>query len=267
MSINKREIKPLIIKVLASIVLVLTFSACEGTFDWVYDDPEPIKPTQGQIYLDATDWTKWYYIDLPAIADSTHINASYDASTSIVAYNIPFDAIGAESEENGHQKAGQYMYWFDVFGVGIEHNEFRKFTPTAEQEEPTDWTIAIHRNNVRTNGCGVYETNLSDINALPSSDVFEKATFTEDEWSENEVWDNQEQMLLCFIPSQGIKVNKVLSSWLKLDIPPVPPEFHHNNHVFVIRLSDGTYGALQLVDYMSPTGTKCCLTIKYKYPL
>ncbi len=43
------------------------------------------------------------------------------------------------------------MYWFDVFGEGIKKNTFTYFEPTAEQGAPSEWTLAIHRNNVRTN--------------------------------------------------------------------------------------------------------------------
>ena len=44
------------------------------------------------------------------------------------------------------------MYWFDVFGEGIKKNTFSYYTPTEGQEEPEEWTLAVHRNNVRTNG-------------------------------------------------------------------------------------------------------------------
>ena len=105
------------------------------------------------------------------------------------------------------------------------------------------------------------------MSELPeSSDDFKNMEFTEDEWTENEVWDNQEQMLMCLVPSQGIRINRVLSSWLTMKIPPMPPQFSLNNHVFVLRLNDGTYAALQLENYLSPQGTKCWLTINYKYP-
>ena len=90
--------------------------------------------------------------------------------------------------------------------------------------------------------------------------------FTEDEWSENEVWDSQEQMLMCYVPSQGIEINKVLSSWLSMEIPPMPPSFSMNNHVFILRLKNGSYAALQLENYLSPKGAKCYLTINYRYP-
>lgn len=34
-----------------------------------------------------------------------------------------------------------------------------------------------------------------------------------------------------------------------------------------LTLADGSMAAVQLQDYQSPTGTKCCLTINYRYPL
>ena len=51
-----------------------------------------------------------------------------------------------------------------------------------------------------------------------------------------------------------------------MKIPPMPPAFSLNNHVFILRLKDGTYAALQLENYQSSTGKKCWLTINYKYP-
>ena len=105
------------------------------------------------------------------------------------------------------------------------------------------------------------------MDQLPeTSEAFHNKQFTEDEWSENEVWDSQEKMLLGSVPSQGITVNKVLSSWLSMEIPPMPPSFSLNNHVFILRLKDGTYAAIQLENYLSPKGVKCWMTINYKYP-
>ena len=61
-------------------------------------------------------------------------------------------------------------------------------------------------------------------------------------------------------------INRLLSSWLQLYIPPIPPAFTHDSHVFIIRMKDGTYAALQLANYISPEGDKCWLTINYRYP-
>ena len=257
---------------------VLALTACNGIFDDIYDQPEEtIVSAKGQLLMDATSWTDWYYVDLHELQKLTEAEDEeglQKAQTEFVAYPIPMEAsaevssqVGAGSQPTNNEKAGQYMYWFDVFGEGITKSEFRSFTPTATQSEPDAWTFAVHRNNVRTNGGAVLETSFTSMSDLPeSSDAFKTMDFTEDEWSENEVWDSQDQMLLGLVPSQGIRINRVLSSWLTMEIPPMPPKFNLNNHVFILRLKDGTYAALQLENYLSPTGTKCWMTINYKYP-
>lgn len=243
----------------------LLFSGCEGIVDGIYDTPSAVVPAEGQIIVDASDWGNWYYIDLPTLyklAQNTDKEALVKAQTNHAAYQIPMTLT---TEPDG--KSGQYMYWFDVWGAGISNNEFRNYTPCDPQPEPEEWTFAVHRNNVRTNGGAVFETFYTSIDQLPeSSEAFKDMVFTADEWSENEVWDSQEQMLQSLVPSQGIKINKVLSSWLVMNIPPMPPIFTLNSHVFILKLEDGTCAALQLANYLSPSGTKCYLTINYKYP-
>ncbi|MCM1079514.1 MAG: HmuY family protein [Bacteroidales bacterium] len=254
---------------LSIILPAMLMSGCEGAFDFVYDDPPVIQPVQGQVYIDASSWTKWHYLDLIAASDKSREDEEYDASGAFVTYDIPMDAAGDSETETGQQRPGQYQYWYDVWGEGLSKNEFRKFTPCDAQPEPDSWTFAIHRDNVRTNPevvAGVWESPMTDISAINSSQ-FADAVFTADEWSENEVWSDQSQMLNSLVSSQGIYVNEVLSGWLTMSIPPIPPAFTHNNHVFIVAMRDGTFAALQLADYISPKGTKCCLTINYKYPL
>ncbi len=258
------------------IAVALLFSACTGLFSGIYDEPEEsqqniveergengskLTVVSGTLYIDATDWKEWFYIDLPALANP---NTRQEAvAQTQQPYTIP-----TTSEGTGDGKTGIYTYWFDVWGKGIGVSEYRDFTPTDEQTAPASWSLAVHRNNVRTNGGGACETLLTDLSQLNmSSEELHKLSFAEDVWTENVVWAEQSQMLSSLIGSQGIAINPVLSSWLRIDIPPIPPSFTHNNHVFVLRLNDGTYAALQLANYQSETGTKCFLTIKYKYPL
>ena len=257
----KKIFSPLLCVISASLLLL---TSCNGIFDDIYDVPTP---TEGSFHVDASSWKTWSYIDLPAVCDSLRRNPAFDASASITTVAIPTTAEGDMETVNGHQKCGQYTYWYDVFGEGITKSEFRSFVPTAAQPDPEHWTIAFHRDNVRTNGCGVYETHYTSFDELPPSDTFRDLTFTPDEWSENDVWDDQSTLMKCLVPSQGIMINKVLSSWLVMSLPPIPPSFAHNDHVFILRLKDGTYGALRLANYVSPQGVKCNLTIEYKYPL
>lgn len=258
--LSKLYSKSLILTALGGLSLGL--SGCEGCMDWVYDDPVSYVSVDGELYIDASNWKKWYYVNLTDTA----------AISTVLSSDIPSQATGeTQTQAPSEHLSGLYLYWFDAFGQGIQVNEFRSFTPTEAQTEsdPNAWTFAVHRNNVRTNPnlCfGVAESTLTDIDQATEA-LASQLTYSPDEWSEKDVWCDQSQMLLALVPSQGIMVNKVLSNWLLLEIPPMPPSFQLNNHVFFIRMHNGTYAALQLVDYMSAEGVKCCLTIKYRYPL
>ena len=242
------------------------FSACEGLFEGIYDQPTDgngKQTVEGQFYIDASNWAQWHYIDLKAATDSLTADSTFDISSAFSTYEIPTTLQGAEDG-----KSGIYTYWYDVLGKGLSNNKFSSYTPTDAQEEPISWTIAVHRNNVRVNGIGVFETHYTDISSIPTdTSTLSNLTFTPDEWNEKDVWVVQSWMLQGFIGNQGISTNRVLSSWLTVDIPPLPPSFTLNRHVFIVKLHDGTYAALQLEDYQSNAGVKCCLTVNYKYPL
>ena len=239
-------------------LLLSSLSACHGILDDLYDKPsDDVVLKEGQLYVDASSWTDWYYLDLT------------DVKKEFVRKEIPTEAVDAQHYASPPLSGtgGLYTYWYDVFGEGLSKHEFRSFTSTETQADPESWHIAVHRNNVRTNGGAVYETSYTSMDDLPeSSEAFADATFTEDEWNELDVWTVQTQMLQGLIGNQGIPINPVLSSWLKVSLPPIPPTFTLNNHVFIVHFKDGTYAALQLENYQSPSGTKCCLTINYKYP-
>ena len=239
-------------------LLLSSLSACHGILDDIYDDPSnDVTLKEGQLYVDASSWTEWYYIDL------------LDTNKEWVSMSIPTEKLPTLSPQPSalNPQPGIYTYWYDVFGAGLSNHEFQSFTPTAEQPEPEKWHISVHRNNVRTNGGAAYETSYTSMSELPeSSEAFADATFTPDTWNELDVWTIREQMLQGFVGNQGIRVNPVLSSWLKLEIPPVPPAFTLNNHVFIVRFGDDTYAAIQLENYQNTAGVKCCLTINYKYP-
>ena len=78
------------------------------------------------------------------------------------------------------------------------------------------------------------------------------------------MWVDRTEMLNCIMGNQGIKINQVLSSWLVFNIPPIPPTYTFNNHVFILRTKDGEYFALQLANYTDSKGTTCYLTINYR---
>ncbi len=241
----------------------LMLLSCNGILKGVYDDPpaEPTHTVEGQLYIDASDWTEWHYIDFEVLAAND--SEDFNPSSLWISKPIPLTPV-----ETPFGKSGIYTYWYDVYGAGISVNEFRSYTPTAPQEEPQAWTIAVHRNNVRTNGCAVAATAYDSVDDVPDDrEWLESLIYTSDTWNETDVWAVQEKMLLGLIGNQGIGINSVLSSWLSIKIPPIPPSFTLNSKVFIMRLPDNQYAALQLENYQSPKGVKCCLTINYRFPL
>ena len=255
------------LNILAGCVVFVTITACNGILEGIYDKPTAeLLTKKGQLRIDASSWTDWYYVDfdsLALIAQSRDTLALAKAQTQFVPYPIPLDSTDVQTVT----QTGIYTYWFDVFGQGISKNEKRGFYQTSSQPEPKKWSIAIHRDNVRTNGAAVLETNYTSMDELPkTSSVFMGASFQKDEFTENQVWADQSKMFSMLIGCQGISINRTLSSWLTLEIPPMPPSFKHNNHIFIIRFSDGKCAAVQLENYIGLTGTKCQLTVNYKYP-
>lgn len=253
--------------ILTGIVMAVVLTGCEGVFGGIYDEPDNSGEVtvNGTLYVDASDWTQWHYLDLHQLADSVAADSTYNTSLAWRTFDIPTEPL---TDPAPGDRNGIYTYWYDVFGAGISVNEFRDFYATAPQPEPESWTLAVHRNNVRTNGCEAAATGLTDIDKVPAdSEYLEGLTYRADEWNELDVWVIRERMLSGLIGNQGLEVNPVLSSWLRVDIPPMPPAFTMNPEVFVLRLPDGTHAAIQLQDYVSSEGVKCCLTIKYRYPL
>ena len=234
----------------------LLLTSCNGLFSWLYDDPPSWSEEthiSGQLKLDASSWTSWKFVNLEVEADSL---------ITITTLPIPTDEATGPDD-----KTGIYSYWYDVFGQGISKNEYRSFYSTAAQTQPEAWTFAVHRNNVMTNGGAVFETTCTSISELPeSSDAFSGADFASDTWNEKDVWVIQDKMVLGIIGNQGISINATLSSWLTIDIPPMPPAYTLNDHVFILRTASGKYAALQLENYKGTDGTNCCLTVNYKYP-
>lgn len=242
----------------------MTLPSCNGIMSGIYDEP-PVETTEtvaGQLYLDASDWTKWHYIDFQALVDLPE-----DGNPSALWQTLDIPTRRIDDPGEGYRD-GIYTYWYDVYGTGLSNREFREYRPTDAQREPDAWTIAIHRNNVRTNGCAVAATEFRSLEELPDDrKYYESLTYTPDEWNETDVWVIQDRMLLGLIGNQGMEINNVMSSWLSVEIPPIPPQFSMDSRVFILRTPQGEYSALQLENYQNALGVKCHLTINYRYPL
>ena len=92
----------------------------------------------------------------------------------------------------------------------------------------------------------------------------ETKTWVEDVWTTDQVWDDNSKMMDCYVPSQGIALNPVLAKWLSMYIPPIPPSFTFRPAQYIVKTADGSQFAVELKNYISNEGKKCCFTIKYR---
>jgi len=269
---------------LSLLALIVLLCSCEGILEGIYDKiPEGEEPTvevagdtiSGTLYVEASEWDEWFYIDFHALRSAmTAFGKGEPMDSSCLLfepYKIPMTLTG---EWDKHSRICTYRFRV-LTGNGLEDNEYMSEVPVDAQPAPEAWDMAIHRNNNRTHGGSALETPYLWLEQLPESSEellrqmittgFD-TTFVADVASENEVFVDNSTMLSEFVPCQAIEVNPVLSRWLIMHIPPFPPSFDHNSHVFLLRMQDGTIAALQCTNYISAKNVKCCLTIGYRYP-
>lgn len=231
-------------------LVLMLMTSCHGIFGGIFDDPDSaVTPYGHSIFLDASNWDNWYYIDF-----------SGDPTDCATAYPIPRHLTG---EWDGKSSITTNLY--EVFDRGLDFYEQVRTDPADSQPEPDAWDIAIHRDNVRTNGGSVFETAYSSIDDLPDDLDCLSLDFVPDEFDTGNVWVVQDSMMNGYVGCQAIKINKVLSGWLRFMIPPIPPSYTYNGHVYIYRAPDGRLIALRLANYQDAYGTKCKMTIEYKF--
>ena len=179
------------------------------------------KNYSGTIYVDASDYTKWIYIDLHAqTVDSTRI-----------------------ADESGTE------------------------IPLGESGElPQNWDFAIHRYDAKTNDGAVLESGSTGFDVLISAGRMPEGNYVADEWTTDRITIDMSGMMQGNIKYAASDYNTVLSSWLNVDTSTMPPIYSMSNKVYVLRLKDGTYAALKLVDYRDSNMNKGFMKIEYIYP-
>lgn len=202
-------------------VASVSLPSCNGIFDDIYDsaasgvsdeygfiETDDANNT-GRIYVDATKYTNWVYI-------------------------------------NFHDRS------IDSLDI------------TSSLDEPTEWDIAVHRYDAKTNSGAVLETALTDFSRLEgySANVDD---FVEDVPSKVIV--DMSGMMEGNIVYSESNVNLVLSKWLDVDKSSMPPVYTLSNKVYLVRFSDGTVAAVKLSDFMNKSLVKGYMTIDYVYPV
>lgn len=242
--------------IVVALILALLTVSCDGLFEGIYDKvPDDEAGGNGLVVdsetntihivdLKTTDFGTWIYLDL-------HKRQFTDT------IKIPTTLTSK---------------WDGKSGIGYKHglNDWMtdiSFMKTDAQHDAEHWDIAIHHFDLKTNGGAAYETEYTSLEQLPeTSEAFRDKEFVEDEWTDHQVLYDLGGMLNYDIGYQQSYVNMVLSRWVTMDFATPPPIYSVSDRVYIIRLKDGTYAAMKLINYMKPSGAKGYMTFDIIYP-
>lgn len=213
--------------------MLLSLPACEGIFDDVYDIPqaEEVKDF-GFIEVDNANYSGTIYVDASDYTKWIYID--------LHAQTVDSTRIADES------------------GTEI---------PLGESGElPQNWDFAIHRYDAKTNDGAVLESGSTGFDVLISAGRMPEGNYVADEWTTDRITIDMSGMMQGNIKYAASDYNTVLSSWLNVDTSTMPPIYSMSNKVYVLRLKDGTYAALKLVDYRDSNMNKGFMKIEYIYP-
>lgn len=207
---------------LLGVIACLSLPACNGILEDIYDVPQSEATKNygfvaidsnahtGRIYIDATDYTEWHYIDLHnKTIETKHVN------------DIP----------------------------------------------PENWDFAIHRYDTKTNNGRVAESASKDFYSLSPIGTIAEEHFFADEWTTDRITTDMSQMMDGIISYAEDYYNPCLSKWLNVDTSVMPPIYTLSGKVYLLRLSDGTYAAIRLTNFMNDSAIKGFMTIDYLYPV
>lgn len=161
-----------------------------------------------------------------------------------------------------HIDATDYTEWHYV-----DLQRKQVMTTPVGDAAPETWDFAVHRYDAKTNGAAVWESSSGTFEALPAPGTLAGEPWTADEWTTDRITTDMSQMMAGIIRHAEDYWNPCLSRWLDVNTSTMPPVYTLSGKVYLLRLADGTFAALRLVNFMNDAAVKGYMTIDYLYPV
>lgn len=183
-------------------------------------------------------------------------------------YDDPSEMPSDSGKENSYTNidATSYTNWVYV-NLADGTQTTLAYDNTADL--PAEWTFAIHRYDIKTNGGGAYRTSYTSIDEVRTA--VEKGTFPMPDASEfaadepGRITIDMSHMMDGYIDYADAYINKVLSQWLNVDTSSMPPVYTMDGNVYLIRTGEGKTAAVQFTGYSNPyqSNTKGYISFDY----
>lgn len=187
-------------------------------------------------------------------------------------YDDPSEMPGNDDKDNTYTNidATEYTNW-----VYLNLKDGSQTTVAYDQTDgvPSDWTIALHRYDVKTNQGAAYRTSytsLDDVRTAIDKGTFpmpDASQFTADEAGKITV--DMSHMMEGYVDYADATLNKTLGSWLTVDTSSMPPTYTMGDNVYLVRTKDGDVAAIKFTGYSNPyqSNTKGYISLEYIYPV
>ena len=121
---------------------------------------------------------------------------------------------------------------------------------------PSQWDLALHRYDVKTNGMSAFETDYTSLATLQSNLQEGRFELPVEEAFEADVADSiiidMSTMMDGYLTRAPSLRNSVLSRWLDVDMRSMPPIYTPSGRVYLLRTADGTTLSLLFTGFTNP---------------
>lgn len=258
---------------------LLAFTACNGLFDGIYDevedeDEEEYVEDDNSSTNDADTLTNDSTTVEVTDSTTTEGDTQEEGSSVTVTGSVTTGTYGFTAYDWSTHRGTMYVNTSDYYTwTYLNAHTLTMSTLTIDltatdilAEEPSEWDIALHRWDTRTNGGKVIETDYTSLDAFETSGTIPSGTWVEDTWYEY-VSVDMSGMMSGNIGYMSCYCNMELTKWMDVDTNNMPPVYTPSGKVYVVQFADGSYMACILSNYINAKGTKCYLTIDYIFPI
>lgn len=135
-----------------------------------------------------------------------------------------------------------------------------------EDQIPEDWDIALHRYDIKTNEGAALETSYTTIDDIKNATSLPEGTFVEDVWTTDKIAIDMSHMMEGTVVYTESYRNNEMSKWMSVS-SAMPPTFTMSGKVYLLRLKDQSYVAINFVNYRGSNGVTGYISFDYAYPL
>ncbi len=183
-------------------------------------------------------------------------------------YDDPSEMPSGDTKDNSYTNVDATSYTTWVY-LNLADGSQTTLAYDNTADTPANWTIAMHRYDIKTNSGSAYRTSYTSLDEVKTA--AKKGTFPMPDTSEfaqdepSKITIDMSHMMDGHIDYADANINKVIGKWLNVDTSSMPPTYTMDGNVYLVRTKDGDVYAVQFTGYSNPyqSNTKGYISFEY----